>query len=144
MALKILSRKSLNVTLKATLQANGRLCFTTDTLRELGLKKNQAVKFFEDEDGNLYVSFEKKVNKDSFPLTGAGRYLNLNSALFFESIGVDFVRNSIIYELIAQYDDSLDKTVYKLDPQISARPKEEIERIQKNAVKRKFTRRPSK
>lgn len=76
-------------------------------------------------------------------MTGAGRYLNLNSGLFFESIGVDFVRNSIIYELIAQYDETLDKTVYRLDPQITVRPKEEVERIQKNAVKRKFTRRPN-
>lgn len=144
MALKILSRNSLNVTMKCTLQANGRLCFTTDTLRELGLKKDQAVKFFEDDEGEMYLLFERKVNKDNFPLTGAGRYLNLNSALFFDSRGIDYVENSIVYELLPQEDETLKKTIYKMVPTVTPRTDEEIERIQKNAIKRKFTRRPKK
>ncbi|NDV68977.1 hypothetical protein D0T66_08725 [Dysgonomonas sp. 25] len=110
----------------------------------MGLKKSQAVKFFEDEEGQMYLLFEKKINKDNFPLTGAGRYLNLNSALFFESLGVDFVRYSITYELIPQYEEELKKTVFRMEKQVLPRTKEEIERIKKNAVKRRTTKRVAK
>lgn len=141
MALKILSRKSLNVVLRCTLQANGRLCFTTDILRELGLKKNQGVKFFEDEEGELYLAFENKVNEDNFPLTGAGRYLNLNTGQFFQTLGIDYLHNSIWFDLKPHYDERVKKRLYKMERHETPRSADEIRRIERNALRRRTQKR---
>lgn len=115
MALKIISAKGFSVKLKATIHSSGRLGFTEATAKELNFTKESAVKFAVDEDDNsvLYLINCKETDDEAFKVNSAGLYFSVNTKPLFDSLGYDYKRKNIMFDLVREKDME-DMEVYKL------------------------------
>ena len=127
----ILSAKDYEKKLKATIQRTGRLGFTDDTIEELGIKETVRVKFAQDDEDNrkLYLIMTDDKDEDAFKVIKAGSYYYLNTKLLFNSLGLDFKNNTIMFDLArnAQLDEELKGKVYNMNIRIHKRKKEDNE-----------------
>ena len=101
--MKILSVKQFSNNLKVTIQATGKLNFSDETARILGLKEGTLVKFaMDEEDGNaLYMvlsSLEK--DEDAFKVRKSGVYYYLPTKMLFDAMGIDYKGKAILYDLV--------------------------------------------
>ncbi|MDE6079802.1 MAG: hypothetical protein K2G35_07040 [Duncaniella sp.] len=123
--IKILKTRDYNVKLKATIHRSGRLGFTSDTASTLSLSNQSFVKFaIDDEDDNaMYLLLTSKEDEDSFKVIKSGEYYYLPTTLMFESLGFDYKKFNIMFDLIrmSEYDELLDGQVYKLNKRILMR-----------------------
>jgi hypothetical protein len=115
MALKIISAKDFSVKLKATIHSSGRLGFTEATAKELHFAKDSAIKFAIDEDDSniLYLINCKEVDDDAFKVNSAGLYFSVNAKPLFDSLGYDYKKKNIMFDLVREKDIE-DMEVYKL------------------------------
>ena len=107
---------------------SGRLNFSEDTGKTLGLKDKMSIKFAIDENGKLYCSFPKEDDEDAFKIRKAGRYFYVPTDLLFSSLGIDYKKINIQYNLVrAQLnDDELNGKTYRMDETLrTLRNKEE-------------------
>lgn len=127
----ILSAKDYEKKLKTTIQRTGRLGFTDDTIEELGINETVRVKFAQDDENNrkLYLIMTDGKDEDAFKVIKAGSYYYLNTKLLFNSLGLDFKNNTIMFDLArnAQLDEELKGKVYNMNIRIHKRKKEENE-----------------
>ncbi len=115
MGLKIISAKEFSVKLKATIHSSGRLGFTEATARELSFAKDSAIKFAVDEDdsGILYLINCKEADDDAFKVNSAGLYFSVNAKPLFDSLGYDYKKKNIMFDMVREKDIE-DMEVYKL------------------------------
>ena len=101
--MKILSVKQFSNSLKVTIQATGKLNFSDETARILGLKEGTLVKFaMDEEDGNaLYLvlsSLEK--DADAFKVRKSDVYYYVPTKMLFDALGIDYKGKAILYDLV--------------------------------------------
>lgn len=115
MGIKIISAKGFSVKLKATIHSSGRLGFTEATAKELNFTKDSAVKFAVDEDDSsvLYLINCHEADEDAFKVNSAGLYFSVNAKPLFDSLGYDYKKNNIMFDLVREKDIE-DMEVYKL------------------------------
>lgn len=126
MGLKILSAKDFYVKLKATIQASGRLGFTEPTAKKLELNTDKWVKFAEDEDTkDLYLAVCDEGSDDAFPVKSSGGYYYVFAKNLFDSKGLDYIRQTIIFDLVrtSENDESLNGITYKMNKRVIKRKK---------------------
>ena len=103
MGYTILSASKYVSKLKATVHASGKLGFSEVTAKELGLGQvpDQFVQFAQDDDNPsvLYLINGTSDDGDSFKVCKAGSYFYINAKLMFDSLGVDYVNKTIIYDM---------------------------------------------
>ncbi|MBR1890014.1 MAG: hypothetical protein IJ816_05245 [Alloprevotella sp.] len=114
--LTILKPQDFSCKLKATVQSSGKLNFTDATAQELGLEKVRSVKFALDEQNNLYIALLSEKVPDAFLLCRSGRYYYVQARLIFNSLGIDYVNNTVICDLrrYIEADEEMVGKAYKL------------------------------
>ena len=117
--MKILSVKQFSSRLKVTIQSSGRLNFTDDTAKILGLIEDSPIKFAidEDNDNSLYLVLAADANdEDAFKVRKSGSYYYVPTKTLFDALGIDYVGKSLGYDLIRDQskDDELGGMAFKM------------------------------
>lgn len=116
MGYRILSASRFISKLKATVHTSGKLGFSEVTAKELGLFNNEEhfVQFAQDtEDPSvLYLINGTADDGDSFKVCKSGAYFYINAKLMFDSLGVDYINKTIIYDMIKSSNEEGD--VYRM------------------------------
>lgn len=103
MKLKFLNARDYEGKLKCVIQSNGKLNFSASAIRILGLNNQKSIKFAlnEDEKGSddLYLIILDEITDDAFKVNKAGNYYYLNSKSLFDSLGIDYKSQSIIFDI---------------------------------------------
>lgn len=102
--------------IKATIQKNGRLGFSSAAAKQLNLSKDSYIRLGvnEEDDGdeNLYMEVGTLDDNDAFKVFKAGTYYYLNTKNIFNDLGIDYTSSRIIYDIgKVTYED---KMVFKL------------------------------
>lgn len=115
MGISILSAKRFATTLKVTIQASGRLGFTSDTATALDLKAGKFAKFAQDDENkSLYLIIINKGDEDAFSIRESSGYYYVPTKLMFDTLGFNYENGNIMFDLIRQpsLDDDLQGQVY--------------------------------
>lgn len=101
--MKILSVKQFSSRLKVTIQSSGRLNFTEDTTKTLGIGENTPIKFaLDDENDNaLYlVIASDPEDEDAFRVRKSGTYYYVPTKNLFDALGIEYDGKSLGYDLV--------------------------------------------
>ena len=115
MRFKILSAKQFAIKLKATIQASGRLGFTSETATALDFKSGKFAKFAqEDENKSLYLIITDEGSEDAFSIRENGGYYYIATKVMFDTLGYNYENGNIMFDLIRQpsLDDDLQGQVF--------------------------------
>lgn len=120
MNLKIFSARDYNARLKCTIHSSGKLGFTDETAKEFGLTTESGVKFASNESGELFlINCRNTVDEDAFKVCKSGQYFYVNAKPLFDSLGLDYKSNVIMYDLSKVEHETLE--LYKLNERIKER-----------------------
>lgn len=115
--IKFFSASQFCAKLKATIQVTGKLGFSDDAAKDLGLSSNTYIKLGIDENNpnTMYLVVSQEPNVDSFKVCKAGAYFYLPTTMLFSSIGYDFKNKTIIFDLTrdSEHDTEFGGIVYK-------------------------------
>lgn len=115
MAIKILSAKQFSTKLKATIQASGRLGFTSETANALDFKSKKYAKFAKDDEKDLlYLIIINEESEDAFSIRESSGYFYVPTKVMFDTLGFNYENGNIMFDLVRQpsYDDDLQGQVY--------------------------------
>ncbi|MBP5347161.1 MAG: hypothetical protein J6Y51_00255 [Bacteroidaceae bacterium] len=130
MALYVYSAKNYKTKLKVTIQATGKLGFTTQTADVLGLSPNTFIKIACDDSQNedLYMIICKGEDEDGFKVSLISGFYSLQTTILFNELGIDYKNNTVIFDLIrdSRLDQEANGTVYKMSKRIKNRNKKEL------------------
>ena len=115
MNIKILSAKNFASKLKATIQASGRLGFTSETAIALDFKAGKFAKFAQDEETRLlYLIIIDEGSEDAFPIRESSGYYYVPTKVMFDTLGFNYEDGNIIFDLVRQpsLDNDLQGQVY--------------------------------
>lgn len=127
MALTILNAKDYTKKLKATIHSTGKLGFTDETAKALGLSKESYIKIAQDDASNkLFLSVSDIQSDEAFKVNAAGQYFYLNTAALFNILNIDYKKYNIMYDLkrAEEFDGELGGAVYAMEARITNRKKE--------------------
>ena len=88
MEIRIFSAREYNAKLKCTIHSSGKLGFTDETARELGLSVESGIKFaMNDNDELLLINCRLDKDEDAFDVSKSGAYYYVNAKPLFDSLG---------------------------------------------------------
>ena len=128
MDIEILSVKSYQAKLKATIQSSGRLGFTEETAKALRLEAGVPMKFARDKEKDvLYLARLQERDDDAFEVKKSGDYFYLSTRSLFDTLGYDYRTRSIIFDFAraTSLDNILGGESYKLCKREKARNEKE-------------------
>lgn len=127
MGYKIISAKKFQTKLKATVHKSGKLGFADAAAKELGFASNAEpyVKFAVDEENPsiLYLINVKEGDEDSFRVNKAGNYYYVNTRLMFDSLQIDYINETVIYDMIKV--EGIENDVYRMNKRTTKRAEKE-------------------
>jgi len=107
MKLKWINANNLDKNLKATAHKSGKLGFTMEAANKLNLEYQDCAKIAINEgdstDKSLYVVFSPSEVEGAFKVSKAGEYYYLNTKHLFDSLGIDYKAESVVYDIV-KYD----------------------------------------
>ena len=115
MTITILSAKQFATKLKATIQASGRLGFTSETATALGLASGKFAKFAKDDENNaLYLIIINEGSEDAFSIRESSGYYYVPTKVMFDTLGFNYENGNIMFDLVRKpsLDDDLQGQVY--------------------------------
>lgn len=113
MNIRIFSAREYNAKLKCTIHSSGKLGFTDETAKELGLSVESGIKFaMNDNDDLLLINCRTERDEDAFDVCKSGAYYYVNAKPLFDSLGLDYKNNVIMFDLSKVKHDSME--IYKL------------------------------
>lgn len=120
MNLTFLKTTELNVKLKCTIQASGKLGFTETTASALKFEQqDRYIRFAQDTDDNnqLYMVFVPSGEDGAFKLRKSGNYYYIPTQALFESLGYNFKEINYMFDLIRMpnLDEAAQGEVYKMN-----------------------------
>lgn len=132
MAIKILSAKQFSTKLKATIQASGRLGFTSETANALDFKSKKYAKFAKDDEKDLlYLIIINEESEDAFSIRESSGYFYVPTKVMFDTLGFNYENGNIMFDLVrkSSLDDDLQGQVYfmKQRPIKNKEKKDDIE-----------------
>ena len=118
--MKLLSSKQYGINLKATVQSTGKLGFSGPTATALELSAGRYIRFAQDDDDTLYLAVMEGMDEDGFKILQSGGYYNVTTKTLFETLGVDFKTQTVIYDLmrVASKDEAMEGKAYRMTPRI--------------------------
>ena len=123
MEIRIFSAREYNAKLKCTIHSSGKLGFTDETARELGLSVESGIKFaMNDNDELLLINCRLDKDEDAFDVSKSGAYYYVNAKPLFDSLGYDYKNNVIMFDLSKFKHDTLE--IYKLNQRSTPRKAE--------------------
>lgn len=118
MIIKKFNAKEYTLKLKATIQATGKLGFTQETIKTLGLTPECSVLIGQDEEqsDNFYLGVLRELREDAFPVIASGQYVNLNTKQLFDELGVDYTKWTVMFDLyrFKEGDEEMGCECYKM------------------------------
>lgn len=116
--LKKLNAHRLQQSVKATVQANGRLTFTVEATKEMALSEEKSLVIFEADGGDLGAIISHKGDPEAFVLKKCGQYYYVAFKNYLQQAGIDYKGQRIIYD-ITELDEELEgKTLYKFERRV--------------------------
>lgn len=101
--MRILSVKQFSSRLKVTIQSSGRLNFTDDATKTLGISENTLIKFALDDenDNTLYLVLASDTDdEDAFRVRKSGAYYYVPTKNLFDALGIEYEGKSLGYDLV--------------------------------------------
>lgn len=123
--LKPLNAKRLQKTVRATVQAGGRLTFTTDAIKDLDLSEEKSLEILASEDGDLGAIICEKNDPDAFALKKCGPYVYITFKNYLQQAGVDYKKYKIIYDITELDEEYKGKPLYKFERRMILRGEDE-------------------
>lgn len=119
MNLNFLKTTELNVKLKCSIQATGKLGFTDTTANALKLgRQDRYIRFAQDTDDNnqLYMVFVPTSDDGAFKVRRSGSYYYIATQALFESLGYNYKEINYIFDLVrmSHLDVTAQGEVYKM------------------------------
>ena len=125
--LRKLDALRLQQSVKATVQFNGRLSFTLEAGKTMGLSEEKSLIFFESDSGDLGATISEKGDPEAFVLKKCGPYYYIAFRNYLKQAGIDYKRQKIIYD-ISQLDEKLEgRTLFKFERRILPRDPKDIQ-----------------
>lgn len=116
--MQILSAKQYGSSLKATIQATGKLGFTKATSDTMALADKACVKFAVDDDPDktMYIAACAEESEDGFKLLCSSEYYSVPTKALFDALGIDYQSQTVIFDLSrsAIHDAELGGDAYKM------------------------------
>jgi hypothetical protein len=109
MRLKFIKAEEIPQRAKATVHTSGKLGFSNEATDFLKLTEEKSIHFAQNEDDeadpNLYAIVNEDMQEGAFKVSKAGQYYYVNTKSLFDSLGVDYRKSKIIYDLVkAEYE----------------------------------------
>ena len=126
--LRKLDAMRLQQSVKATVQFNGRLSFTLEAGKTMGLSEEKSLTVFEsDSIDTLGAIITDKGDPEAFVLKKCGPYFYVAFRNYLKENGIDYKKNKIIYD-ISQLDEKLEgRTLFKFERRILPRDPKDIQ-----------------
>lgn len=105
MKLKFIKAQEIDKSIKATIQATGKLGLSSQGAVKMDLEKFKtamiAINEEDTNDGNLYVKLETESNDNGFKIVKAGDYFSINTTkAFFDDIHINYTDKRIIFDIM--------------------------------------------
>lgn len=115
--------KELDSNVKATIHVSGRLGFNSNAQKKLDLESVRFVKIGqgEESDGILFLVTCHEEDIETFSIAKAGEYYYANTKALFDSIGIDYENQKVIYDISEVTFDGI--KYFKLKPRFKERKK---------------------
>lgn len=124
--LKKLDAHRLQQTVRATVQANGRLTFTVEATKEMGLSEDKSLVIFEADGGDLGAIISVKDDPEAFVLKKCGLYYYVAFKNYLQQAGIDYKGQRIIYD-ITELDEKIEgKTLYQFARRVLPKSPEQL------------------
>ena len=125
--LKKLDALRLQQSVKATVQYNGRLSFTLEAAKMMGLSEEKSLIVFEAENGDLGATISEKGDPEAFVLKKNGPYFYIAFVNYLRRAKLDYRKDKIIYDIM-ELDEKLEgRTLYKFERRILLRDPKDIQ-----------------
>lgn len=103
--MKILSAKDYSQKLRVSIQASGKLSFTNETVRCLGISSSSKVVFGQDDEDPSVLYFilpDDLKRQDAFEVRASGKYYYVPTKAMFDALGVDYSSDSaiVLFDLV--------------------------------------------
>ncbi len=116
--LKKLDAHRLQQTVRATVQANGRLTFSVEATKEMGLSEDKSLVIFEADGGDLGAIISVKDDPEAFVLKRCGLYYYVAFKNYLQQAGIDYKGQRIMYD-VTELDEKIEgKTLYKFSRRV--------------------------
>lgn len=114
--------------IKATIHKSGKLGFSQLAIEKLGLDRNIYVMIGTNKenkkDDSIYLMITEEGNEMAMKANKAGQYFYLNTKDFFNELGIDYKRKTVIFDIVDISE--VDTKIYKLIPREKDRKKKQI------------------
>ena len=104
MKLSFVKASDFGQTTKCTIHKKGKLGFSETAIKKLNLISKRYVKIATNEserdDENLYIQIQENNDEFCFQANKAGKYFYINTKAFFDNLGLDYRKNSIIFDIV--------------------------------------------
>lgn len=104
----VLSNKHFGYRLKCSIQSTGKLGFTEQTIKAMGIDRDTAFLFYPDSNKeDLYIVKVSKDNEDAFPVRVSGKYFYLNTKTLFDTMEYPYKDKYVWFEI--KHEQKLDE-----------------------------------
>ncbi|GAB1405148.1 hypothetical protein MASR1M74_23270 [Lentimicrobium sp.] len=104
MKLKFIKSEDIDKNVKCAIHKTGKLGFSSNAIEKLSLNTDKTVSIAineeDEEDENLYIVINESTQEGAFKVSKAGEYFYLNTKAFFDSFGIDYRNEKIIYDIV--------------------------------------------
>jgi len=104
--------------IKATIHKSGKLGFSQAAIEKLKLDQNTYLMIgtnkTNSKDNSIYMVIANKDNEMAIKVNKAGQYFYLNTKDFFNELGIDYKRKTVIFDIIEISEGN--EKIYKLIP----------------------------
>jgi len=119
--LRKLDALRLQQSAKATVQFNGRLSFTNEAGKIMGLSEDKSLVIFAADNGDLGATISIKGDPEAFVLKKCGPYFYIAFRNYLREAGIDYKKHKIIYD-ICLLDEKLEgRDLFKFERRILPR-----------------------
>lgn len=113
--------------MKATVQYNGRLSFTLETSKMMGLSEEKSLIVFEAENGDLGVTVSEKGDPEAFVLKKNGPYFYIAFVNYLRRAKLDYRKDKIVYDIMELDEELEGRTLFKFERRILPRDPKDIQ-----------------
>ena len=122
--------KNYTKRLKATIQATGKLGFTAETIKTLGLTTDCSIILGPDDENKsiYYMGILREHREDAFAVMSSGQYLFLNTKQLFDDMCIDYsAKWTVMFDLsrFKEGDEVMGCECYKMTMRKNPRNNEE-------------------
>ena len=104
MKLKFIKSEDIDKNVKCAIHKTGKLGFSSNAIDKLSLSTDKTISIAineeDKEDENFYMVVNESQQESSFKLSKAGNYFYVNTKALFDSLGIDYRNEKIIYDIV--------------------------------------------